>query len=234
MAAPGSMRERALVPGRAGPALIAHGAGNSVQRIREAVEAGTDFVEVDLWVHGGRFEARHERAAYPLPVWFEKWYLRRRPRTPFGLADLLQEAEGHTRVFLDLKNGDHEAAALVRRAFDEGGPGVALAASGQQWGILRALAGAAPEVDLFYSIDATAKLDLFLSVIDRDVAPRGVSCRHTLLTEPLVQRLHERGLAVVAWTVDTAERARELASWGVEGITTHQVAALRTALIGAT
>jgi len=76
----------------------------------------------------------------------------------------------------------------------------------------------------FYSIDVRAKLDLFLSVSDRDVRPRGVSCRHSLLSAPIVQRLRDRGLLVVAWTVDDADRARELVDWGVHGITTHRVA----------
>jgi len=31
-------------------------------------------------------------------------------------------------------------------------------------------------------------------------------------------------LQVVAWTVDNPERARELVSWGIDGLTTHKVA----------
>ncbi len=234
MTAPGSAAVPPLVGGREGPALIAHGAGNNATLAQQAVAAGADFLEVDLWVHRGRFEARHERAAYPLPFLFEKWYLRRLPRQPFGLAELFREAGHAARVFLDLKNGGAEAAQLVRRSLDAAGTGVSIAASAQQWRILRALAEAVPEADLFYSIDVVAKLDLFLSVMERDVVPRGVSCRHELLTPALVQRLHERGLAVVAWTVDELERARELVSWGVDGVTTHQVKAFRPALVHST
>lgn len=223
-------RSRPLITGRDGPAFIAHGAGNSERLAREAIADSADFLEVDLWVHDGRFEARHERAAYPLPFLFEKWYLRRIPRVPFGLAELLKETAGRARIFLDLKNGGATAAALVRRSLDEAGGGTELAASAQQWDILRAIHEVAPEVDLFYSIDVRAKLDLFASVIDRDVRPRGISCRHELLSEGAVAALHDRGVAVVAWTVDDVERAHELASWGVDGITTHRTGELRTAL----
>ncbi|WP_373324439.1 glycerophosphodiester phosphodiesterase [Tepidiforma flava] len=87
-----------------------------------------------------------------------------------------------------------------------------------------------PAIDLLYSIDVRAKLDLFLSVAERDPLPRGISCRHTLLTRPIVEELRRRGLAVVAWTVDDLDRAQELADWGVDGITTHRVAELREAL----
>ena len=40
---------------------------------------------------------------------------------------------------------------------------------------------------------------------------------------PLIERLHDRGFAVIAWTVDDPDRARELIEWGVDGITTHNV-----------
>jgi len=152
---------------------------------------------------------------------------------PFGLAELLRETAGRARVFLDLKNGDSTAARLVRKALDEAGPGVGLAASAQHWRILRSIQEVAPEVDLFYSIDVLAKLDLFLSIMERDGMPRGVSCRHQLLSEELVQRLHARGLAVVAWTVDDVDRARELVRWGVDGITTHQAQLFRDEIVPA-
>ncbi len=219
-----------LAPGHLGPALIAHTGGNSPRLAAAAIEAEADFLEVDLWVHAKRFEARHERALYPLPFLFEKWYLRWAPRKPFGLAELLAANAGRTGIFLDLKNGGETAARLVREAIDRAGAGVRVAASAQHWSILRAVNRISPEVDSFYSIDVAAKLDLFLSITDRDRQPRGISCRHELLSATVVQRLHDRGLMVVAWTVDEIERAVALAAWGVDGITTHRVAEIREAL----
>lgn len=219
-----------MAPGRVGPALIAHGAGNSPARVASATEEGADFLEVDLWLHDGRLEARHERAVYPFPLLFEQWYLRWAPRMPFGLPDLLKAA-GRTRMFLDLKSGDEECARLIRRAIDDAADSPRMAASAQQWRFLRALHTIVPEVETFYSIDVQAKLDLFLSVHERDRQPKGVSCRHSLLTAEVVQRLHERGLCVVAWTVDDVERAKVLAAWGVDAITTHRVRDVREALV---
>jgi len=232
--APGSRTPRApqapLAPGHAGPALIAHGAGNSRELVREALSDQPDFLEVDLWVHHHRFEARHERAAYPLPLLVEKWYLRVVPRHPFSLHDLLIETGPAAGIFLDLKNGAEEAAALVRRSLDSAPGHPRVLASSQQWRLLRALRVTCPEVDCFYSIDVLPKLDLFLSIADRDAVPHGVSCEHSLLTRPLVERLHDRGFSVIAWTVDEPDRARELIAWGVDGITTRCVAEIRTAL----
>lgn len=44
---------------------------------------------------------------------------------------------------------------------------------------------------------------------------------HTSLTEDRVKAMHEAGLKVNCWTVDDPERAAELASWGVDFITTN-------------
>ena len=231
MATPGTLRRPLSPPARKGPAIIAHCAGYTAALAAAAAETHADFIEVDLWVHNGRFEARHERR-FPahLPILFEKWYLRFAPRTPFGLADLMEAVDDQTGLFLDLKNGGARAAELVARSMDESGRHHRIVASAQEWNALRALRARSPAVDLFYSIDVQAKLDLFLSVLRRDVRPMGVSCRHTLLNQETVAELHGRGLKVVAWTVDSDDRAAELAAMGVEGITTHRVAELRERL----
>jgi glycerophosphoryl diester phosphodiesterase len=221
-----------LVPGRSGPAIIAHGGGNQKSRVHSYLEHHADYLEVDLWVHHGRFEARHERRVRWLPLLIEKWYLRRLPRTHFGLVELLAETAGHgAGIFLDLKNGGAGAALLLRSVLNEAPRPNRIVASSQQWRALRAVGEMLPEVDTFYSIDVRAKLDLFLSIAERDVRARGVSCRHSLLTRGLVQRLHDRGLRVVAWTVDDVERATELVDWGVDGLTTHEVEAMRAEFV---
>lgn len=214
------------------PALIAHGGGNDPARVRRALTDGADFLEVDLWVRRGRFEARHERhLPGPLPVLYERWYLRPAPRPIYRLEELLPACHGRAGVFLDLKNGPDAAPDLVRRALDEpGGRGARVAASSTNWPLLRGVKATRPDLDLYYSVDTPSQFDLFRSVLEHDPLPAGVSCRHSLLTEGVVARFHADGLAVVAWTVDEAERARALADWGVDAITTDRVAALRAAL----
>ncbi|MGB4861124.1 MAG: glycerophosphodiester phosphodiesterase [Tepidiformaceae bacterium] len=223
---------RDLTPGRDGPAIIAHGGGNNLATARKFLDAGADYLEVDLWLHKGRFEARHERRMRWLPLLFEKWYLSRPARGDYGLAQLLAECEERgAGVFLDLKNGGAASAALLRTTIATSGHSGRVVASSQQWRTLRAINEITPDVDSFYSIDVQAKLDLFRSVVDRDTRPRGVSCRHSLLSRRVVRELHDRGLLVVAWTVDEMDRARELVDWGVDGLTTHNVAEMRTEFV---
>lgn len=220
--------------GASRPLIIAHGAGNSAPAARAALADGADLVEVDLWLHRGRFEARHERRIRFLPFLVEAWYLKRVPSRHFGLSDLLETMAGtRAGILLDLKDGDGAAAPALRDLVASVEHPPPLVASSQSWGVLRTLHTLMPTLELLYSIDVRAKLDLFLAVAERDPLPRGISCRHTLLTRPVVERLRSAGLAVVAWTVDDTERALELADWGVDGITTHRVAELRHALAAA-
>src|SRR5687767_14346766 len=218
-----------LNPRRKGPAIIAHQGGNTPRQVRDALSHLADHLEVDLWVENGHFEARHDKMLRPLPVlWGGLYRFAWAPKTPFRLADLLAETARGAGIFLDMKNGGPSTGRLLRKAIDSAGnQAPQMAASSQLWSVLRSVNAAAPEVALFYSIDARPKLDLFLSVSERDTRATGVSCKHTLLNESLVRTLHERGYLVVAWTVDDGDRAMELAHWGVDGITTNVVPRIR-------
>lgn len=212
------------------PALVAHGAGNRREALEEALRDGADYVEVDLWLRNGRFEARHERRLHGIPLLFERWYLRLPPRRPIELPELFARTEGRVGVLFDLKNSGATMTDTLARALQttDGPPPVV---SSQWWHVLRSLAQRFRELVVLYSVDVQAKLDLLFSVAERDPLPAGVSCRESLLDRAVVERAHALGLAVVAWTVDSPVRAAELASWGVDGITTHRVKELR-ALFG--
>lgn len=204
------------------PAIIAHGAGNDRKTLAQAVTAGAQYVEVDLWFRHGRFEARHERRVRGIPVLFERWYLRLAPRHPIGLGELFESTGRGVSLFLDLKDGGAAAAEELARAALTVSPSC-LVVSSQWWYILREFGRHVPSAAVFYSVDVQAKLELALVVAERDPLPVGISCRASLLDPAAVARAHELGLAVVAWTVDDPHEAAKLASWGVDGITTHRV-----------
>jgi glycerophosphoryl diester phosphodiesterase len=52
----------------------------------------------------------------------------------------------------------------------------------------------------------------------------------SLIDEPLVRGAHERGAAVIAWTVDDPARMRELLALGVDGICTNRPDVAREAV----
>ncbi len=213
------------------PALIAHGGGNGSSQARAALAAQPAFIEVDLWLHRGRLEARHERRLPgPLPILYEFWYLTAAPHPPYRLEDLLRDCQRRAGLLLDLKNGLGKVPPILRQILETHGAGAEIIVSSQNWPLLRQVRTACPTLDLYYSIDTLDQFDLFQSVMLRDPLPAGVSCRHTLLDREIIAGFHDAGLAVAAWTVDGGERARELARWGVDAITTNRVEAIRAAL----
>lgn len=231
MSAPGNSDAQALAGASSRPTLIAHGGGNGPEPVREALAASVPFIEVDLWFHRGRLEARHERRVPgPFPLLYEFWYLTPAPRPPYHLEDLLLACEGRASVLLDLKNGLGKLAPVLRQTLAAFGRGVDVVASSQNWPLLREVKVACPELELYYSIDTPDQFDLFQSVMLHDPLPAGVSCRHTLLDRRIVRDFHDAGLAVAAWTVDDGDRARDLVRWGVDAITTNQVEEIRAAL----
>lgn len=231
MSAPGNSDAQAFAGVASRPTLIAHGGGNGPEPVREALAASVPFIEVDLWFHRGRLEARHERRVPgPFPLLYEFWYLTPAPRPPYHLEDLLLACEGRASVLLDLKNGLGKLAPVLRQTLAAFGRGVDVVASSQNWPLLREVKVACPELELYYSIDTPDQFDLFQSVMLHDPLPAGVSCRHTLLDRRIVRDFHDAGLAVAAWTVDDGDRARDLVRWGVDAITTNQVEEIRAAL----
>lgn len=211
------------------PAVIAHGGGNSLHKAREAVAAGADLVEADIWSYRRRLETRHERRVPVAPVLFERWYLKWVPGQHVALPDLLGEVHGKAGILLDFKNRRY-APDLVREALASVAGEPHVCASSQFWPILRLVQEVNPQMEMFYSIDVKPQLDLFWAVIDRDPRPAGVSCNHRHLTPETIERFHGLGLSVIAWTVDDPDRAVELARLGVDAITTNDVPAIRRAL----
>ncbi|MCY3603139.1 MAG: glycerophosphodiester phosphodiesterase [Chloroflexi bacterium] len=231
MSAPGNSGAQAFAAVSSRPTLIAHGGGNGPDPVLKALASRAPYVEVDLWLHRGRLEARHERRVPgPFPLLYEFWYLTPAPRPPYHLEDLLLACEGRASVLLDLKNGLGKLAPVLRQTLAAFGRGVDVVASSQNWPLLREVKVACPQLELYYSIDTPDQFDLFQSVMLHDPLPAGVSCRHTLLDRRIVRDFHDAGLAVAAWTVDDGDRARDLVRWGVDAITTNQVEEIRAAL----
>lgn len=66
--------------------------------------------------------------------------------------------------------------------------------------------------------------DAMAEAVARDLVTAGHSAIHPwvgLLTRPVVDAMHEAGLAVNTWTCDDEIRMRELIEWGVDGICTN-------------
>ncbi len=206
---------------------IAHRAGNDRRALAAAVEAGADWIETDVWWQYGHLVARHERALWRLPVRYDEWMLGVAFRPALRLGQICDLVAGGPELLVDFKGSaprlpeDVVDCLRAKQAVERA------AVCGQRWDAIDAAVAREPRLRAFYSIGAEAQLANLRSRA-RDL-PRiaAVSCAEFLLTPALIEHLHDRGIRILAWTVNDAARARDLLAAGVYGITTDAPAVLQ-------
>lgn len=220
-------------PSPAPPLLaVAHRAGNRIDLLREALDAGVDLVEADVHRFRRTLEVRHWKTLGRRLLW-ERWELAlRREIAPIGLLDVLSELGGDARLMLDLK-GVHpalasEVAAMLRRA----APDVPIAVCTRHWWMVEAFARD-PHIRVILSAGSRlGVLRLQDRLRDRPAgrdgpAVFGVSVHRRLLTPPVVTQLRRRAGHVLTWPVDTAAELAEARALGVSGVTSKSLPLLR-------
>lgn len=199
---------------------VAHNSGDSLGTTREALEHGADVIEIDVVYSGGKLRAAHDS---PLPVIGSRLF-----RGP-ALEDtwtLLHSAEV---VKLDLKE---DSGAYLRElvAFLESHPGPRVMVASKDRATLEFMAVHFPQGVRLMSIANPVRFKQFqddpglVNLVD------GVTLQHTLVNEDIGRWLEDAGLLTVAWTVNDATRMNELISYGVDAITTDNLAIM--ALLG--
>lgn len=202
---------------------IAHRAGNNLHQLERALEARANAIECDFWHAQGRLVLRHERKLPGIPVLFDKWFV----RWAWGvisLRRLLREINFRSHLFVDIKSSTPRAADAVLELYNDHDAMMPHTdVSSNQWKLLDRLGAAGTDMRMFYSVGKPQMIDALFRRMERDHPPHGTSMRHTFLTPELVQRLHDAHLVIYAWTVNNHDRARELLSWGVDGIISDDI-----------
>lgn len=212
-------------PRATGPFVIAHRAGNDLDRLRQAQRLGVAVVEADLHLYAGRIEVRHLKTLGPLPVLWDRWTVAS-PWTPrLRLERLLAALGPHTDLMLDLKGRDPRLAALVASAVGEQALGARVMVCARHWPLLDLLPGL-PGV---HSVGTRRQLERLRRGFDGRRL-EGVSIHRKLLDAPTVMDLRRRADVVMTWPVQTREDARALAGWGVHGLITESPELVSAAL----
>ena len=208
---------------------MAHRGGNSRRRLRAAVAAGVDWLEVDVWWHFGRIVARHDPAVWRLPVTYGRWRVALAPLRLITLDELLDTVAGTPiRLLLDLKGMAAELPGALATALQRRDALTRAALCGQEWGPLDAARRVAPGLQAFFSLGREEHVPAYLDRLAAGAAPPLVSINHRLLTPDRVADLHRHGVTMIAWTVNHPARAHDLVSWGVDGITSDSLGLLRS------
>jgi glycerophosphoryl diester phosphodiesterase len=204
--------------------------GNTPESFDAAVEHGVDMVELDvLREQEGRLIVAHD---------FDD-ALRRRPMDLTEALDLFLEPPlDEVEIDCDLKLAGREAelaGALAGRGLLD-----RAMVSTQEIDSLRKLRQLEPGLRLGWTYPKTKRdwtqygwaqpaLRAGLSALRRrypstlakqapDLQVNAVWVYHPIITEKAVDVAHELGLQLMAWTVDDADRMRELLAMGVDGI----------------
>ena len=196
---------------------IAHNSGNNLGTAREAERYSADVIEIDVLSVNGQLYASHDG---PIPIIGSRVFPRPTLEQVWGetgsaavILDLKEPSSGYRDrllSFLDGRVGDRQVIVSSRnaRTLEEFGR--------RQPGVTRLL-----------SVSTSAKLGALRNDPDLVGLIDGVSIRHTVLDRDAVEWLKSHDLVVFAWVVNDLERVNELVDWGVDGITTDNLAILR-------
>ena len=201
---------------------MAHRAGNSLAKVEEALTSGVDYLEADVWCYRSRLEVRHEKTAGPLPILWDRWYVKAGWGPRLSLDAVLAAVVGSGRLFADLKGSEPDLASSVAQAVDRAGAGERVAFSGG-WDHLDQLKALLPQATCFFTVGSLRRLDALRPRLARgDVTAVAIDSR--FLTAEIVVELRDSGVdTVLTWAVETADEARRLLQWGVGGITSDSL-----------
>ena len=206
---------------------------NTVEAFRAAARAGADMIELDVRrTADGALVVHHDAALADNGVIVE---LRAAdlPRWLPSLADALNACAGMT-VNVEIKNSPrdpdfdatNDIAVRVADEIDRVGWRDRVIVSSFNLGAIDAIVD---RVDTGWLTLPGTEMDDAIAV----AADHGHNAIHpydTSVTAEVVSAAHAAGLAINVWTVDDAARLRDLASWGVDGIVTNDVALARRLL----
>jgi len=197
------------------PFVVAHRAGNCLDRLRDAERLGVPLVEADVRLFHGRPEIRHLKTVGPLPLYWDRWELASPFRRSLLLPELLHASTGGSELMLDLKGSRRRLAEIVRAELEPYLPGRRFTVCARSWGLLDAFEGL--PVRRFASVGSRRQISGLLARF-ADTGVDGVSIHERLLDAKVVAELRTVAGLVLTWPVNAPARARELLRIGVDGL----------------
>jgi len=203
------------------PLVIAHRAGNELDRAQRAFRAGADLIETDIWSFRGRLELRHVKTMGPVPLLWDRWTLEPGWQKRLVLDDLLQALPIEARLLLDLKGEHPDLGRLVVDAITRAQPDRALILCGRNWRQLDPVVDY-PDVMTFYSVGSDDELAAIWERLGRMTNP-AVSIHSRYLTPDIAGRLKALGTTVVTWPINSITSARRLHQLNIDGFTSDNL-----------
>lgn len=195
--------------------LIAHNAGNDEVSTRRASSHAAAGIEVDVRLVAGVLYATHSPPSGLVPL--RAWQ-----------APRLSEAWGYTTgadvLKFDLKTTGAGTLEALVRFLDVRSTDRQIIVVGSDLEALVWLDQSLPETLQFLSIKTGIDVDELIDRGTRLDGIDGISVPHWTLTQERVIALEQLGYLIDAWTVNDFDRLIELATWGVDAMTTDNLA----------
>lgn len=203
------------------PIAIAHRFGNEVLHIADAAAAGAAFVECDVWCSRGQLEVRHAKTLGPVPLIWDKWFVRPRPPKALVLDEVLTALPAGMGIMIDLKGDNPALPRMLLDALHRHEGVHPLMVSARFWNHLPSLR-AHPELMLFHSVGTVAQLKRVRPLLD-ERENDAISIHYRLLDASVVRSLRGQVLTVATWPINDRERLAQVVDWGVGGVITDSL-----------
>jgi glycerophosphoryl diester phosphodiesterase len=164
-----------------------------------------------------------------------RWSSERLPTLDEALAATPQKG----RCFIEIKVGPESIPAVSKAIADAGKPREQFAIISFNAATIAEAKRQMPDIEAYWlcgfdrdkktgkwrpSIEEVIKKAKSINADGVDLAAKG------LLDQDAVKRIHDEGLKLYVYTVNNPDRARQLADWGVDGITTDKASWLKAKL----
>ena len=195
--------------------IVAHNAGDQESTVRRALLHGATAIEIDVRSVGGTLYATHSPPPELLPL--RLWQ-----------APLFWQAWRYSApasaIKLDLKSTHQHALDLLVQFLEHNASGQQIIISSKDPEALAFFDTNLPDSLEFLSVSTGSEIDTLLETKGRIEGIDGVSTPSWVLSEERVLLLVEHGYLIDAWGVNDVRRLVELASFGVDIITTDNLA----------
>lgn len=195
--------------------IVAHNAGDDKSTVQAALDHGAVAIEIDVRMIDGVLYAAHSdppdavpKSLLELPTLAEAW-------TYTAPAEVLK---------LDFKSTDQSALDALTKFIQKNPTDRQILIDSKDPNVLLYFESALPNTVGFYSVMNANEIDDLLSKPNRPAGIDGVTAPISLLTKERIQLLRARGYYIDAWSVNDVARMAELVSYGVDIITTDNLA----------
>lgn len=197
---------------------IAHNAGNHPDTTAAALRHGADVLEIDVVQLGGNLVAGRDQ-----PVEWMRDLVFIGPR----LTEVWRSTATGDVVLLDLKQNDDALVDQLIQFLDQHAGSRRVLVSSAAVDVLHRLQRELPSVSTVLTLAWPRDVAHLHAQPSLHNSLDGVSIFHQLIDAELLRWFHERGLLVLAWTVNDAREVTALIRQGVDGITTDNLTILQ-------